>query len=431
MHSWRGAAAFVALAAIGCASSGGDSAATYQRFTSCAFGDFDRDGDEDLFLGQFAGSEALFDVLSETDQLFLNDGGGRFSLAEDRLPPRSGGSTFGIVSAFAADFNLDGYLDLILSRVAPDQLSGAGLQLLVNDGAGRFVDGSDAIVETFDEEQWLPWAHAADIDADGRPDVVISAGFGERSLILHNTPEGTFEAHREHLDLIGVDYGQMAHGDVDGDGLVDLVALVGDTVQSRIQVLLNRSTAPGSFQWQALPAMFVPIQGLSGALLDWDDDGDLDLVGTRFQWPPATSEDGVSLFENDGHGSFSEAPPAMLVGAPVPTEHPRVFSVADFNGDGRSDLLIGDHGLDQPPFAGFQNQLLVQQAQGGVADESLARLGERNGFTHCACAADVDNDGDVDLLTCDLNVNQESGVVLSVNDGSGQFDNVLIDVPKK
>jgi len=416
----------------GCSSSddsGGFS--VHRRYTSCALGDFDGDGDKDLFLGQIAGEDDANDIIEETDDIFVNDGRGNFERDARWLPARSGGRTFGIVSAEAADFNGDGYLDLILSRVGPDQLSGAGLQLLMNQGDGTFMDASEGIVEEFDPTQWLTWATPADFDGDGLPDIAISANFGERALILRNLGDGTFVSHREHLDLINSDFAQLLHGDMDNDGRVDLVAVVANTVQSQIQVLANRSTGPGSIAWEASPPVFATVQGASGALLDWDGDDDLDLIATSFKWPPEASVDGVRLFRNDGDFTLTEAPPVMLVGGPSTTEHPRSYSVADFDGDGRSDLLIADHGLDQPPFAGFQNLLMIQRPEGGVADESMARLGARSGFTHCSCAGDIDNDDDIDLITCDLNADQESGVVISFNDGEGQFEEALLEVPRK
>lgn len=411
----------------GCSSSG-EEFRVYRRYTTCTFVDVDADGDSDLFLGHIAAhpGEAL---ASERDDLFLNNGSGEFELAKNRLPVRSGGITFGSIASEVADLNGDGAPDLILSRVDDSQNGGGGIQLLVNDGEGSFSDISAGIPQTFDQSGVVDWADPVDFDGDGLPDLAVSVGFPQETQILRNAGDGTFVTHREHEQAGPGGYGRLLAGDLNDDGKPDIVFIKGGEFLSQIHFLENSSTGPGSIEWTNREMLAEEIRSPDGALLDWDHDGDLDLILTDFIFPPAVSEDGVRLYRNDGDFVFVDVSANHLDGGPVTMEHPRIFVVADFDGDGADDLFVADHGLDQEPFAGTQNRLLMQTSEGTISEESESRMGVRAGFTHAACAADVDGDGDQDLVTSELTEDQESGVILSINDGTGHFTEVRLDVP--
>lgn len=101
--------------------------------------------------------------------------------------------------------------------------------------------------------------------------------------------------------------------------------------------------------------------------------------------------------------------------------HPRDFAVADFTGDGREDMLIADHGTEVPPYPGGISRLLVQQPDGRIADETAARLPIGRKFAHNVASADIDGDGDHDVLLCGLIASEDPVTVLLLNDGTGHF----------
>lgn len=424
----RGWLAVVCSLGILCVACGGESEPpTHRRYTTCAFIDVDGDGDDDLFLGQIAGAKEGIDSPSVHDDILLNDGLGNFRVAPQSLPNRSGGIAFGTVSAEAADLDGDGALDLVLSRVDDTHLGGAGVQLLQNDGSGAFTDVSVGIAEPFNQQRWITWVDPVDVDGDGSVDLAISVG-GERSLILRSRGDGTYAAHREHLDLIDFESGRVLLGDLNGDANADLLFIQAGATASRIHVLENTTSAPGVISWSLQPEIDAQVRSPDGALIDWDNDGDLDLIVTDFVFL-SVSSDGFRFYRNDGNFNFVDASAQTLSNGPVSVEHPRDYVVADFTGDGAADFFVADHGVDQEPFAGTQNRLLIQGASGTMTEEAESRLGVRSGFTHGACAADVDNDGDIDLLTTDLNAVDESGVVLSMNDGRGLFSPRIVELP--
>lgn len=125
------------------------------------------------------------------------------------------------------------------------------------------------------------------------------------------------------------------------------------------------------------------------------------------------------LMLGKGDGTYTPAPELLPAG--FGTIHPREVVQADFNGDGRVDLFIADHGYDAAPFPGAQNKLLLAKAGGGYTDAS-ANLPQLSDFTHSATAADINGDGHLDLFVGNM-ASQTSQVEAYVlfGDGKGGF----------
>ncbi len=135
-----------------------------RRSSSCvAAADFDRDGDLDLFVGTRVQPGRF--PHSEPSVLLRNDGGRFVDVASERLP---GGGALGMVTAAQwTDLDGDGWLDLaIAAQWQP-------LRVLGNDGGSRFVDRTEALGLAAVHGQWNSLV-AADLDGDG--DVDLAAG---------------------------------------------------------------------------------------------------------------------------------------------------------------------------------------------------------------------------------------------------------------
>lgn len=87
------------------------------------------------------------------------------------------------------------------------------------------------------------------------------------------------------------------------------------------------------------------------------------------------------------------------------SQHPRQVAIADFDGDGRNDVFIADHGYDDAPY-GHQNSLLLNKASGFVDGTSL--LPQYADFSHGLVAADFDGNGKQDLLVMNNRVNAQT-----------------------
>jgi hypothetical protein len=85
------------------------------------------------------------------------------------------------------------------------------------------------------------------------------------------------------------------------------------------------------------------------------------------------------------------------------TINPRQGVIADFDGDGRNDIYIGDTGLDQNPRCGAPNQIILNKSSGMVVANTP--YNNVNDFSHGVIASDFNNDNKVDLLVLNSNKN--------------------------
>lgn len=182
------------------------------------------------------------------------------------------------------------------------------------------------------------------------------------------------------------------HGDVDGDGDTDLV--LAQEIATNI-VLLNDGTGVFTRAAGAVSGGFGDNEDVR--LADFDGDADLDMF-------TAHEDDAVhALLYNDGAGVFVEAPGVIPVNSIA-----NAAEVIDLNGDTLPDILLGNAGA---------NIVLLQLANGNFLDDTANRpIGL--GTTQDLLLIDVDGDNDSDLLSANELDNN-----LLINDGNGFFVN--------
>ncbi|HEX2081725.1 MAG TPA: VCBS repeat-containing protein [Longimicrobium sp.] len=311
-------------------------------------------------------------------------------VSETHVPATMGSS----MDAQAFDADGDGDLDLLIAKEVQRNV------LLLNDGTGRMMDASDARLPftAHDSED----VAVADYDRDGDLDAAIAAEDDRMSELYLNDGLGVFTAANDRLPARGVAQSVIA-ADVDADGDADL--LFGNHGQNFLFV----NDGAGWFAdetGQRLPAVDDLTQDLEAG--DVDGDGDLDLV--------VGNVDDNRLLLNDGRGFFAEAAPGRLP-LRAAIEETREADLADVDGDGDLDLYFAN----VPFVAGAdpQDRLLVNDGRGWFTDETHARIGRENAYTIDAEFTDVDDDGDLDLVTANLNESKAFKVFL--NDGTGVF----------
>jgi hypothetical protein len=145
--------------------------------------------------------------------------------------------------------------------------------------------------------------------------------------------------------------------------------------------------------------------------LDLDDDGDTDIFISAVS--NVNKSKASEVYLNDGLGSF--ALEKYFFANPPGQVHPRKSITGDFNGDGKEDIYLAGHGWDQPPFPGEAPVLILSSATGYTS----SILDEFSGFQHGAASADIDADGDLDIVVS--NIKSKKGVAMLLNDGSGSF----------
>ena len=271
------------------------------------FGDFDDDGDQDLFL------------IASTPLLYRNDGEGRFALDADaglEVPPAKAAMFTG---SAVADYDLDGDLDIYVCAYdfwqpgadydAPtpyyDAVNGPANLLFRNDGQGRFAEVSKEAGLDPTNTRFSFAAAWGDYDDDGDPDIYVANDFGRNNL-YRNNGDGTFADVAEQLGVQDLGAGMSAAwGDYDNDGDLDLyTANMWSSAGQRITTSARfDSVAPGERE------------------------------RAQFQ----RQAQGNSLFRNDGPAGFSDASDTAGVRT---GRWAWASDFVDLDGDGLLDLFV-------------------------------------------------------------------------------------------
>ena len=363
----------------------------------CAAGDYDNDGDPDLFVTNYG-----------PNSFFRNDGAsqpsGPVSFTEVSHGLAVADGRWGTGSAFA-DYDRDGDLDLYVANYVdyvPKRDVGASVpNLPVQDLAG----------------------YEGDIPAYPHP----GAFRGSADILYRNDGDSGFRevtreagVHDESGKGLGVIF-----GDCNGDGWPDLY-VANDLVRNFLFI----NNGDRTFEEAALRAGTSFGQdgkveaGMGADFGDYDNDGDLDITVTNFQKEPN------SLYRNEGNGFFANETFASGIG--LISLPPLGFGTGFFDGDndGLLDLFVANgHVLDNVELFDRSttypqaNQLLRNLGPGKYGKFTFADVTPVSGPgmqlvqpSRGSASGDFDNDGDIDLLV----VNLGGPAVLLRNDGGNR-----------
>jgi hypothetical protein len=323
-----------------------------------AAGDYDNDGDPDLYLTNYG-----------PNRLYRNDGG---TFAEVTHAAGAGlDDPRWSTSAAFSDYDADGDLDLFVANYVDFTVAGSKVcrdptgardycgplqfrpvpdRLLRNEGDGTFTDVSEASGITKAYGSGLGVA-SADFNGDGRLDFYV-ANDGMANQLWLNRGNGVFE---------------------------DAALLAG--------VAFNADGQP---------------EGSMGlAVGDPDGDGDPDIFITNI------AGETHAFYENLGGARFEDR--RLVTGLASATRAYTGFGTDwfDYDNDGRLDLFVANGAvtimevLRSDPFPFRQRNLLVHNIGGGRFRDVSAEAGAAFDLAHVgrgAAFGDVDNDGDVDVL---------------------------------
>ena len=285
-------------------------------FGFSAWGDFDGDGDLDLFYTGYLNTNT-----PGGGGLYENDNGTFTLVANSGLPLYDNGE------ADWGDYNNDGNMDLVIMGY-DESGAVAHADIYTNNGNGTFTAAGVGIVGMY-----LGSVQFVDVDGDNNLDVAITGmettGWTNLTRIYHNNGNGTFSLTTSTA-FPSVNIGKMKFADFDGDGDMDFV----------LNGWLNATNVPYTKLWQnnndgtftELSAGFAQIWLGDMEWADYDNDGDLDLIisGT----PAADSE--MHLYNNNNDGTFTENTHISN----LDVVHQSEIEWADFDQDGNLDLFI-------------------------------------------------------------------------------------------
>jgi Flp pilus assembly protein TadD len=282
--------------------------------TTVLLGDYDNDDDLDLFLAGL-GKVALY----------ANQGKGVFQ----DVTAKAGLSLSGLpLGGVWADVDHDGDLDLFLCRAASPGAGRAGALLFQNRGDGTFLERASEL-HLSGPATGCGGAVAADFDADRDIDLAVSA-LGGPDALLDNRRESGFADRGRDAGLAARGAGRgVSAGDLNGDGLPDLVFATGPGEPLRVYLGGPR----GRFTAREIPKpREASVYGL--VLFDADNDGDLDLFATG---------SAHLLYLNDGAGGFRDASASSGL-TTIAVRDGRGAAAADLDGDGDLDLVVTRNG---------------------------------------------------------------------------------------
>ncbi|KNC54559.1 uncharacterized protein AMSG_10409 [Thecamonas trahens ATCC 50062] len=328
----------------------------YDRPRSVAFGDIDGDSLVDM-----ASASQVDDAVGWTRNL----GSGLFGSRNVVSPAADGASGVAL-----ADLDGDGDLDLAACSANDDSV-----RWWRNvDGKGNFVfvqlvsaatDGAADIA-------------AVDVNADGDVDlVVVSSNDNKLAWFANN---GSYFGTERIISATLAKPVALAVGDMNGDGVLDLV--VAFESANTVAWFANSHPAPGSFS-SPLPITTSALSVRGVAVGDLDTDGDLDV---------ALASDGdqtVAWFANaDGRGTFATSPRVVTTAY----AGPRDVAIGDIDGDGKADLAAVFRTADT--VAWFPHAVVPGSFAAGPTSIATALDG-----VGAVVLGDLDADGDLDLVT--------------------------------
>lgn len=369
-------------------------------------GEYDLEYVEDNILAIDLDSDGWVDLLTiggpyrgpYTFSVLFNNGDGTFSY----------GASYEVSSVYiaGADFDRDGDVDLA-ARTGPRSPKGPYLMIFFNDGEGTFRQGE----ERYHLKDWGYDILSDDLDGDGDPDVAVAGE--ERIDLFFNDGKGSFPTRgaidHEIEGEVRIFYYFLLGADFDGDRDLDLVYVADDIsgmavgYPSEFQVQFN--DGQGSFSEPVIYSnqnakALLPLVG------DFNGDGHTDVCAlARFLDPspfnPILPEK-IFVFLNRGDGEFGDL--IEILGGGIrevsalttKAEIKLLFgATGDINLDGSVDLVTtsGDYVSTGPVYA------FLNRGDGTFVASSGIPAGDH---AWIPALADLDNDGDLDLMTVDM-----------------------------
>ena len=410
-----------------------------------AFLDYDGDGWLDIYLLNGSRFEGFDCEEVPRNALYRNNGDGTFI---DATEEAGVGDTGWGMGCAVGDYDNDGDLDLYLTNYGPNVLyrnngdgtftnvaaevgvddprfgAGPGFGDFDNDGDLDLYTANYVVFDIDDPPNQGRWC-----DYKGFPVYCGPKGLEpEYDLLYRNNGDGTFTdvTSRAGVDKIEGAYGMgIVIGDYDNDGFVDIYVANDSTPN-----FLYHNNGDGTFEEVGLISGVAYNEdgrtqaGMGTDMADYDNDGFMDIITATF------ADDTNTLYRNDGDGFFRDVTFVSGVGAETLRNLGYAPGFFDYDNDGYQDLLISN-GHVYPQVDGHsdikyaqRNALFHNNGDGTfevMSDQAGPGL-EVAKASRGMAFGDYDNDGDLDVLIQNIN----DTPTLLRNDGGDQGNHLTI-----
>ncbi|MCB0465965.1 MAG: T9SS type A sorting domain-containing protein [Aequorivita sp.] len=297
--------------------------------------------------------------------------------------------TDGAISAYAADLDGDGDMDVISASYRDDTVA----WYENTDGLGSF--GPQLIISA--NADGARSVYAADIDGDGDMDVLSASSFDNKVAWYENNGAGSFGSE-QIITLNAANVKAVFFSDIDNDGDIDVLSASLD--DNKIAWYEN-TDGQGSFG----PQLIITTDALAAITVyaaDIDGDDDMDVLSA------SRSDNKIAWYENtDGLGTFG---PQLIINTTT-TEVRSVYAI-DLDGDNDVDVLSASLGDDK--IAWYENT----DGQGSFGPQQVITTNADGAYG--VSATDLDMDGDMDVLSAS---EYDDKIAWYENtDGQGSFD---------
>ncbi len=257
-----------------------------------------------------------------------------------------------------------------------------------NQGGGTFDQGADIVTisSTYDTQ-------LVDIDGDGDLDLVQGGSIVSRSWI--NDGLGGFTVNQEFPG----DAYQLAFGDLDGDSDLDMVVAI-EGYNDDAGFIIYTNNGSGTFSYDSNLGTGYETQQVF--IADMDEDGDLDIVVNQ----DGLSTDFIVIYDNEGSLTFSNS--SSIVNA----NYGRI-DVGNIDGDSDPDIVMA------VPGEGSSSVTTIINNNGSlIAGSSFTPSGSNYDFGDVDIA-DFDGDGDMDVFASNAYESPTTNSYLFLNNGTG------------
>jgi outer membrane protein assembly factor BamB len=325
-----------------------------------AIGDFNGDGHPDLAVADFV------PYMAGTVSVLLGNGDGSFG------PANAYTTGIGTVAVATADLNGDGHLDLVV--LSDGESSAAGTwpgtaSVFLGNGDGTFQP--PVAYPTLADSGALA---IADLNGDGKPDLLDGNGLLDGVEVLLGKGDGTFQPGVAYST--GTAATSIADGDLNGDGILDVVVSDG---AANVDVLLGNGdgTLQSALAYPSFQESCCDTEPDSVSIAELNGDGKLDIAVAN--WGGSN----VSVLLGNGDGTFE--PQVSYATNTVPAS----LQIADMNGDGKPDLVVAD------AFASPDVSVLLGNGDGTFQAQRFFPV---HNDTGALAVADVNGDGRPDVV---------------------------------